>query len=338
MIIRGDNMTARTNVRNGRMAEVTARLSNVYLNGTGEIGAQLREMIRKGKGGVFVDKDGVLTRIDRQIEEGLRREFVRHRDPRKGIVYDFDRELVYKLFGISPRYNDGATPILALMALNLEAGKTDGATANDLLRKALKSDNAVAKLDALIAKHTAKYEDFVMKNMYWWREPDGFFWTEEAHSYIDAHRGPNEVTSWEALMALRDAGIPVGIITNAPNHDLHTAGVSRRELETVISDQGYHVPGTVMVLTREHAERRGHDKKPHPGLLYHAGSEMRVNVGNSIFVGDTISDMDFATNAGATPVGVESGMGSSLHLRQGKPGLIVVEDLPTLAAALLREA
>ena len=61
---------------------------------------------------------------------------------------------------------------------------------------------------------------------------------------------------------------------------------------------------------------------------------MGISLEHSIYVGDTPSDIKFAKNAGVTPVAVESGMGSVIHMSRENPALITAPDLPTLAAAM----
>jgi len=321
-----------TALKRPRNSQVLERLAGIELNGSGRVTEELREMVRGGNGAVLLDKDGVFTSIDRQIEKALKTEFKRHHDADRGIVYDFDRNLVYKLFGIDPRYNDGPTPILALMALNKATEGMGGRAANEELGRILSSPGAVRELDALIAKYTEHERRFVNDEMYWWREPDGFFRSASALSYVDTYRGPHTVTGRDAVMALLSEGIPVSIITNAPAHDLHVAGFTRNDIRRKVV-QGRYIEGRILVLTRQHL---GDRKKPDPYGLHYATSQMSVSIGNSVYGGDTIGDVMFAKAAGAVPVGFESGMGGEMHLRREHPELRILPDVQTLAAGLLR--
>jgi phosphoglycolate phosphatase-like HAD superfamily hydrolase len=311
------------------------RFDAVDLDGSRLPAAAFSAAIRNGNGAVILDKDGVLTKIDLQIEQALKREFEAHDDHERGIRYDFEINLVYKLFGIDHRYNDGATPILALMALNLEASEMGyKKTPNELLDEAVKSSHAVDILDRLVQKHSAHEWQFVMDHMYWWREPGSFFHTDEARGYIRPYIAPSGITGRDAVMTLLGAGIPIAVITNAPNHDLHAAGFTHEDLEFRIADNGVYEEGKVLVFTREHF---GVDRmKPNPYSLHFAAQQLGVNVESSIYVGDTRSDVRFAMNSGAIPIGVESGMGSALHLRKENENLQIFPDLPTLAAGLMR--
>ncbi len=325
-----------TTVMLGEMRKIGAveRVSAIDLNGTAPKAAELRNMLRTVNGGIFLDRDGVMTIIDRQIEMALKLAFTEHEDPSRGIKYSFDRQLVHKLFGISPRYNDGATPIQALMALNLEAAQT-GRNPNELLRETIQSVDAVKMLDALIAKHTAHEETFIMKEMYWWRD-GGFFHSEESSHFIDAYKGPHGVSSRDAVVSLHEAGYPLAMITNAPNRGLRDAGFKKKDRKNRISGKKTGPEeGKLVVLTRKQLGEDG--MKPNPNGLYEAAKHLGVSIEHSIVVGDTISDMLFARNGGATPVLVESGMGSAHHIRAEFPGIAVFPDLPTLARGLLRE-
>lgn len=325
-----------TTTRTMAPSEIKVHLAAVELNGTSSNSEQLRRIVRGG-GGILLDKDGVFTRIDNQLEAALVQEFKVHSDEGRGIVYGFDRDLVYKLFGIDPRYNDGPTPILALMALNLEASQMAGkTTANQLLAQALRSAHASDILDALIAKHSEAERQFVQDHMYWWRENGGFMHRPDAASFIQPYVASNGISSRDAAIALVSSGIPVAIITNAPKHDLHAAGFTTEDLELRITTKGVYEEGKIMVLTREDfgVERM----KPDPYAFHYAAGLMGVSVERSIYVGDTISDIRFARNAGAIPVAVESGMGSKVHLEKEYSQVMIFPDLPTVAAGLLRES
>ena len=50
-------------------------------------------------------------------------------------------------------------------------------------------------------------------------------------------------------------------------------------------------------------------RKPRPGLLVQASSEMGLELENSYFIGDALSDIEVATVAGCTPVFVCTGRG-----------------------------
>lgn len=314
--------------------DAAALLPGICLNGNCGITSGLKRMLREGNGAVLLDKDGVFTSIDRQIERALVLEFSRHADMERGIAYDFDRDAVYRLFGTDPRYNDGPEPILALMALNKESRGRGGGTPNAMLREIVQSPDAAERLDEMISRHTEHERGFVAQEMYWWREPGGFFRSEEAVAYIDPYTDRHGITSRDAAVALLDAGYRIGIITNAPEHDLRAAGFTDEDMMTRIADQGHHVDGRIMVLTRKHlGESR---KKPDPYGLHYAASAMGVSLASSVYGGDTVVDIEFAMAAGAVPVGFESGMGSGVHLKRGCPELHVLPDLQTLAAGLLR--
>jgi phosphoglycolate phosphatase-like HAD superfamily hydrolase len=328
-------MTTHTTQTRRPHDEVVKALSDIHLNGSGSPAANLAAMVRNGNGAVGFDRDGVYTSIKDQIDAALRKEFRANEDPQRGIVYNFDPHLVYKMFGLDPRYNDKDRPILALMALNLEAAATNGRkTANTLLKETLqkKREDAVAYLDGLIEKHTAHESAFVLQDMYWWRENGGAFHTEESIKLIRAHvHEGSGITAAEATIALLRSGVPVFMVTNAPSHDLHASGFTQAEIASMmaIGPESYE-PGKMLILTRTHlGEKR---MKPDSYGFKLAAEVMGFSPSSSIFIGDTISDRWFAENSGARFVAVASGMGMPAHL---DPNGHVFEGPVELTAGLL---
>ena len=312
-------------------------------------GEEILSRLRRGDGAIILDKDGVISHTAEQIAEALKRAFKEHYDPERGIEYDFDSKSIYKMFGLDKRYNDGPTPILAIMSLNLEAREMSARlrrsggrviSADALLREILESDNAAGALDALIAKHASQGKlpssQFVAENMYWWRDPDGFFRSAEASNFIYPYTGPENVTSWDAAIALHDAGLKVAFLTNGPfiRSDWIKAGCTEEDMAARVS-VGTYVDGTVFLVTRDQlSETR---MKPDPFGLFYIAKEMGISLENSYFVGDTKSDIKCAQNTRAVaPIAVLSGMGREADLKEGAPDLIVYPDFPTLAAAILR--
>jgi histidinol-phosphate phosphatase family protein len=76
-------------------------------------------------------------------------------------------------------------------------------------------------------------------------------------------------------------------------------------------------------------------RKPRPGMFFRAAQELDIDLANSYFIGDALSDVQAAFNAGCRPIMVLTGRGAeqSMQLNNLRPGEIVpvAQDL---AAAL----
>lgn len=74
-------------------------------------------------------------------------------------------------------------------------------------------------------------------------------------------------------------------------------------------------------------------RKPKPGLFYQAVENLGVDLSNSFFIGDAVSDVEAAFNVGCTPIFVLTGRGSKqlAELRQrGYDNRVqIVENLAT---------
>lgn len=127
-----------------------------------------------------------------------------------------------------------------------------------------------------------------------------------------------------AIARLNTAGLPVVIVTNQSvigRGKLTEAGLT--EIHAVMArhlaahgahvDAIYHCPLAPTVKDPRVIEHP--DRKPGPGMLLRAADEMALDLGRSVMVGDTLSDMLAGRNAqvGATIL-VRTGYGSRLAL------------------------
>lgn len=282
-------------------------------------------------GAVILDKDGVLTDIRRQIDAGLDFHFGQHENPSMGIRYDFDMDDVYRMFGLAPKFNDGIRPILALIAVNLEA-QGNGHSPAQKLGQIVGGVGAVDTLDELIERHIdgsrdASYYEAKANAMYWWNETDGFFHRPDAKTYIRPYSSEHG-NSRDSVIALLNAGVPVAVVTNAPNHDLEAAGFSEQEIARLVV-----ITRGDMGEKKMKPDRLGMDLAIQRLMEMH---EVSIASGRSFYVGDTRSDVRFAVNGGVIPVGVTGGMGSAVHFEEEHPHVLIVDDLPQLANGLLR--
>jgi D-glycero-D-manno-heptose 1,7-bisphosphate phosphatase len=80
-------------------------------------------------------------------------------------------------------------------------------------------------------------------------------------------------------------------------------------------------------------------RKPAPGLLHEAATELPWDADRSWVIGDKISDVDLALGAGLRPVLVRTGHGAEQARDLGdRAGVPVVADLPAAVDLVLREA
>jgi D-glycero-D-manno-heptose 1,7-bisphosphate phosphatase len=81
-------------------------------------------------------------------------------------------------------------------------------------------------------------------------------------------------------------------------------------------------------------------RKPGPGMMQRAASDLQLDLAGSFAVGDKLSDLQAAAAAGATGILVRTGYGRSSEraLRPGIEPAVVVDDLIAAAAWILRHA
>ena len=157
------------------------------------------------------------------------------------------------------------------------------------------------------------------------------------------------VKSWEefkllpgALPALRQLAaldIPIALITNqsAIGRGLVTAqGVA--EIHANLIDMVERAGGRIdAVFVCPHTPDDGCDcRKPRPGLLKQAAAKLGLDLHQTVFVGDAVTDYGAAIAAGCQPLLVGSGRQGALLAQfcADRPGLQLFPDLPAVAAHL----
>ncbi len=74
-------------------------------------------------------------------------------------------------------------------------------------------------------------------------------------------------------------------------------------------------------------------RKPRPGLLLQASSELQLDLTRSWLIGDAISDLQAAIASGTRPILVGTGRGKEASLQLASEGLTNTSFLPNLSAA-----
>jgi D-glycero-D-manno-heptose 1,7-bisphosphate phosphatase len=75
-------------------------------------------------------------------------------------------------------------------------------------------------------------------------------------------------------------------------------------------------------------------RKPRPGLLLQAGSELQLDLTRSWLIGDAISDLQAAIASGVRPILVGTGRGKEASLQLASEGLANISFLPDLVEAV----
>jgi D-glycero-D-manno-heptose 1,7-bisphosphate phosphatase len=152
--------------------------------------------------------------------------------------------------------------------------------------------------------------------------------TEELHIFPAA---------LEALARLAQSEYAVVIVTNqsAIGRGLVSAAtvaqINHYLLERIHTDGGRidglylcpHTPGDACEC-----------RKPRPGLLLRAASELHLDLARSWLIGDSLTDLQAATNAGVRPILVATGRGQEASLHTTSAGLGHIPFLPDLSEAV----
>lgn len=137
-----------------------------------------------------------------------------------------------------------------------------------------------------------------------------------------------------AMRMLADLGHPIVVVTNQAiiNRGIvtcQTVEAIHRRMQRRIERAGGRVD---KVLYCPHTIDEGCDcRKPQPGLLTIAAEELGIDLNNSVFVGDALTDMEAGQRAGCRTVLVRTGRGTDALTTLSNPHDhqpdVVVDDL-----------
>lgn len=130
------------------------------------------------------------------------------------------------------------------------------------------------------------------------------------------------VKSWDEFCFLPGSKEAIAMLTNA-NHRMivctNQAGIARGKLSVETVEEIHSRMVAEIAKAGGRIERiyycpHGKDencfcRKPRPGMLLRARSELDIDMNNAMFIGDSISDMRAASAAGITPILVLTGLG-----------------------------
>ena len=273
--------------------------------------AKSREMFNERKVICF-DKDGVLVDIS-ELTYFNRRNAFEH----IGREFPYDSETIYKLGGISARYNSGMQQILAIMAFERwhEGHSYTNAKVKDTLRKLILSPDASSTLDMIVSKYQTNEDTEKAKVAYAWHGKK-MLTIEEASMYIKPIKGSRDaIFNIKELMKGN-----VAIITNTPSieivtRDLLLAGFSRNDINSL------------RIITNA--------KKPSPEHVKETLENFKTNPTEAAYVGDSVIDSRTARNSGVLSVLVLSGMGTKEALSRSNPD-VIAKNIKDLSEALRR--
>ena len=103
------------------------------------------------------------------------------------------------------------------------------------------------------------------------------------------------------FVVTNQAGISRGIFTEQQLTEIHRKMLNEIEDAGGLIENIYYCP--------HHPDAGCGCRKPKPGMLLQAGHEYDIDMSKSFFIGDSITDIQAARNAGASPILVLTGHG-----------------------------
>jgi len=146
----------------------------------------------------------------------------------------------------------------------------------------------------------------------------------------------------EAIALLKSAGLLVGVCTNQSGIgrgllDERALGRIHDKLTMLLADRGASLD--VLEYCPHRPEAGCGCRKPRPGMLIRAMTRLGVAPADTLFVGDSLRDMQAARAAGCAAALVLTGKGRGSVADAAEMGVTwVAEDLSALARNLLRES
>lgn len=133
----------------------------------------------------------------------------------------------------------------------------------------------------------------------------------------------------EACNLLRDAGFLLVVATNQP--DVGRGAQDRAVVESMHKVMCEKLPINRIEVCYDGGEQFSEYRKPEPGMLLRAASELRIELSQSYMVGDRWRDIDCGYAAGCTTIFIDYGYNEPLRRHPD----FVVPDLLTAATMIV---
>ena len=236
-----------------------------------------------GNGLIIFDIGGVFRDSSAALQEGYRKGF-----ESAGIDYRFLAVDVWHLRGLG-RYNDGRNGIRALLAIS---------EAKEDLSKILLMPDPEARIGELVRGYLYDSDEPEVEKIH--SVYKDFFNSEAARELIKTFPGSAKV-----VQDLRKSGYALAMFSNS----------SKVTIQRDLSELG--LDNFSAILSEEDVKRR----KPSGEGIVKIMHEIHRMPNETYYVGDAVSDIIAARDAGCMSVAVLSGMGLKEHLSRANPDL-----------------
>ncbi len=146
-------------------------------------------------------------------------------------------------------------------------------------------------------------------------------------------------SSLSAIAKLNRAGYKVAVATNQSGlargyFDLTTLTLIHKKMEMALTAKGAHIDG--LEFCPDHPDQAGPDRKPNPGMVNRLIAKFDARPAETWFVGDSLSDIECAQNAGCKAALVLTGKGKqTLEKLSNQHQVPVFTDLAAFTEKLL---
>ena len=144
--------------------------------------------------------------------------------------------------------------------------------------------------------------------------------------------------SLEAIVALRNRGYLVALCTNQAGigrgiFTLEDLAAIHAKLENALKSLGCDLNG--LAFCPHHPDDGCRCRKPEPGMLHDMMAALDATAADTVFVGDSLSDIQAASSAGCRAVLVRTGNGSKAERPAAALGAEIFDDLGAFSRAIL---
>ena len=147
-------------------------------------------------------------------------------------------------------------------------------------------------------------------------------------------------SSLRAIAKLNRAGYKVGVATNQSGvargyFNEITLAMMHKKMEHELAKVGAQIDA--LEYCPDHPDNAGPNRKPNPGMANKLLSLFNASAEETWFVGDSISDIECANNAGCKPVLVLTGKGTKTQKKPELPKSVpIFENLEDFVKELLK--